>query len=546
MPSLSVDGREVSVPEGTTVIQAAEKLGIFIPRYCYHPGLSIAGNCRICLVEVEKIPKLQIACNAYVTEGMVVHTKSEKAEDGRRAVLEFLLANHPLDCPVCDQSGECDLQNFYMNFGLYNPRFREHKVKKKKAVELGPHVMLDQERCILCSRCVRFTDEITKTGEFGIFNRGDQAELGIYPGAVLDNPYSANVVDICPVGALTESDFRFKARVWYLSSAPTVCNGCSQGCNVDMHYVLDRPHLNDGARVSRIKPRYNQDVNQWWLCDEGRYGFGWIDQGRLTKVRGPDGAQATWEQALSAISTALAGLVKDQDGERNGAGARIGVIASAQLTNEELFLIREIFEGALGAQVSASVPEQPGSSDDFLIKGDKNPNTLGATLLGLAGPDARDARQILDEALAGNLDVLWVVGRDLVELFGEENVRELRERVGLFVFSGTNENPTVPLAHWVLPSAAYVEKDGTFVNCHGRVQRIGRAFPPLQDSREDWRILLELAGKLGLPLDWREPREIFLGLAEAAPPFAGLTYETIGDQGVEVRPIEPPAGATVT
>ena len=546
MPSLSVDGREVSVPEGTTVIQAAEKLGIFIPRYCYHPGLSIAGNCRICLVEVEKIPKLQIACNAYVTEGMVVHTKSEKAEDGRRAVLEFLLANHPLDCPVCDQSGECDLQNFYMNFGLYNPRFREHKVKKQKAVELGPHVMLDQERCILCSRCVRFTDEITKTGEFGIFNRGDQAELGIYPGAVLDNPYSANVVDICPVGALTESDFRFKARVWYLSSAPTVCNGCSQGCNVDMHYVLDRPHLNDGARVSRIKPRYNPDVNQWWLCDEGRYGFGWIDQGRLTKVRGPDGAQATWEQALSAISTALAGLVKDQDGERNGAGARIGVIASAQLTNEELFLIREIFEGALGAQVSASVPEQPGSSDDFLIKGDKNPNTLGATLLGLAGPDARDARQILDEALAGNLDVLWVVGRDLVELFGEENVRELRERVGLFVFSGTNENPTVPLAHWVLPSAAYVEKDGTFVNCHGRVQRIGRAFPPLQDSREDWRILLELAGKLGLSLDWREPREIFLGLAEAATPFAGLTYETIGDQGVEVRPIEPPAGATVT
>ena len=546
MPSLSVDGREVSVPEGTTVIQAAEKLGIFIPRYCYHPGLSIAGNCRICLVEVEKIPKLQIACNAYVTEGMVVHTKSEKAEDGRRAVLEFLLANHPLDCPVCDQSGECDLQNFYMNFGLYNPRFREHKVKKQKAVELGPHVMLDQERCILCSRCVRFTDEITKTGEFGIFNRGDQAELGIYPGAVLDNPYSANVVDICPVGALTESDFRFKARVWYLSSAPTVCNGCSQGCNVDMHYVLDRPHLNDGARVSRIKPRYNPDVNQWWLCDEGRYGFGWIDQGRLTKVRGPDGAQATWEQALSAISTALAGLVKDQDGERNGAGARIGVIASAQLTNEELFLIREIFEGALGAQVSASVPEQPGSSDDFLIKGDKNPNTLGATLLGLAGPDARDARQILDEALAGNLDVLWVVGRDLVELFGEENVRELRERVGLFVFSGTNENPTVPLAHWVLPSAAYVEKDGTFVNCHGRVQRIGRAFPPLQDSREDWRILLELAGKLSLSLDWREPREIFLGLAEAAPPFAGLTYETIGDQGVEVRPIEPPAGATVT
>jgi len=533
MPKLTIDGCEVTVPDGTTVIQAAEKLGIFVPRYCYHPGLSIAGNCRICLVDVERLPKLQIACNTPVTEGMVVHTKNEKAEDGQRAVLEFLLANHPLDCPVCDQSGECDLQNFYLNFGLYNPRFREQKVKKHKAVALGPHVMLDQERCILCSRCVRFTDEITKTGEFGIFNRGDHAELGLYPGNELNNRYSANVVDICPVGALTERNFRFKARVWYLSSAPTVCNGCSQGCNMDLHYVLDRPHLNDGARVVRVKPRYNPDVNQWWLCDEGRYGFGWMDHARLDKVRGPftdtaNAASPTWEQALTAISTALARLTKEQ------AGARIGVIASAQLTIEELFLIREIFRSALGARVSASVPEKPGSSDDFLIKADKNPNTLGATLLGLAGPDAPSAGQIVDEALAGNLDAVWVMGHDLVELFGVEKVRALSERVGLFVFSGTNENSTVSFAHWVLPSAAYVEKDGTFVNCHGRVQRIGRAFPPLRDSREDWRILSELAGKLGLPLDWQGPEKIFLRLAQAVAPFQGLSYQTIGVTGVGV------------
>ncbi len=310
-------------------------------------------------------------------------------------------------------------------------------------MELGPHVMLDQERCILCSRCVRFTDEITKTGEFGIFDRGDRAELGLYPGDVLDNPYSANVVDICPVGALTESDFRFKARVWYLAGASTVCNGCSQGCNMDLHFVLDRPHLKDGARVVRIKPRCNPDVNQWWLCDEGRYGFGWLDQARLKKVRGPSAeaviaADPTWEQALTAISRALAGSGKEQ------AGARIGVIASAQLTNEELFLIREILQGSLGARVSAAVAERPGSCDDFLIKADKNPNTLGATLLGFAGSEAPDAGQIVDEALAGNLDALWVFEHDLVELFGEESVRELSERVGLFVFSGTNENPTVP------------------------------------------------------------------------------------------------------
>ena len=532
MLSLTVDGREVSVPDGTTVIQAAEKLGIFIPRYCYHPGLSIAGNCRICLVDVEKSSKLQIACNTPATDGMVVHTKNDAAESGRRAVLEFLLANHPLDCPVCDQSGECDLQNFYMNFGLYNPRFREHKVKKQKALTLGPHVMLDQERCILCSRCVRFTDEITKTGEFGIFNRGDKAELGIYPGEVLNNPYSANVVDICPVGALTESDFRFKARVWYLSSAPTVCNGCSQGCNIDMHFVLDRPHLNDGARVVRVKPRYNPDVNQWWLCDEGRYGLGWLDKDRLTEVRAANATDATWEQALTTISTALAGERKEED------AARIGVIASAQLTNEELFLVRKIFQEALGARVTASVPEKPGSSDDLLIKADKNPNTLGATLLGLASPDAGDdARQIVDEALAGKLDALWVFGHDLVKYFGRDKVRELSEKVKVFVFSGTNENPTASFAHWVLPTSGYVEKDGTFVNCHGRVQRIGSAFTPLGDSREDWRILLELAGLLGLPLKWQDPEQVFLELAKTEAPFAGLSYETIGDQGIEIAPI---------
>ena len=535
MPTLTIDGREATVPEGTTVISAAEKLGIFVPRYCYHPGLSIAGNCRICLVEIENIPKLQIACNMPVTEGMVVYTKSEKAEDGRRAVLEFLLANHPLDCPVCDQSGECDLQNFYMNFGLYNPRFREHKVKKKKAVKLGPHVMLDQERCILCSRCVRFTDEITKTSEFGIFNRGDKAELGLYPGDVLDNPYSANVVDICPVGALTESDFRFKARVWYLSSASTVCNGCSQGCNVDLHYVLDRPHLNDGARILRLKPRYNQDVNQWWMCDEGRYGFEWVDRARLDCVRGPsaDSADASWDKALATISVALKDSAKQQELDSS-----IGVIASAQLTNEELFLIRELFQDALGAQVSATVPERPGASDDFLMKTDKNPNTQGATLLGLTGPETVAAGQLVEKAIAGKLDVLWVFGHDLVDLFGQETSRQLYEKVPLVIFSGTNENPTTEFAHWVLPTAAYMEKDGTFVNCHGRIQRIGRAFSPIGESREDWRMLLELAALIDRPFGWSGPEEIFKKLAEEDGPFHGLSYEAIGALGAELNQLQ--------
>jgi NADH-quinone oxidoreductase subunit G len=518
MIKLVIDGREVECPEGTTVIQAAEKLGIFIPRYCYHPGLSIAGNCRICLVDVEKNPKLQIACNTPVTAGMVVSTKNGKAEDGRRAVLEFLLANHPLDCPVCDQSGECDLQNFYMSFGLYDPRFREQKVKKKKAVALGPHVMLDQERCILCSRCVRFSDEISRTGEFGIFNRGDGAELGLYPGVTLDNPYSGNVVDICPVGALTEREFRFKARVWYLSSAPTLCNGCSTGCNIDVHFVLDRPHLNDGARVLRLKPRYNPEVNQWWMCDEGRFGFHGIDRGRLTKVQ-HKGADSTWEQALSAIGSALA------------KPGKIGVLASTQLTTEELFLVRELFQKKLSARVAASPLRPQGKGDEFLIDPDKNPNIMGASLLGLPN----DASGLVEDAVEGRLEALWVFGHDLTKLVEEKKLKELSQKLSLFVFSGTNECPTASFAQWELPTAAYVEKDGTFVNKKGRVQRIGLAFPPLPDSREDYRVLLEVARRAGHPFAWSKLPEIFLALASAEKAFSGLSYEAIGLEGAPVK-----------
>jgi NADH-quinone oxidoreductase subunit G len=402
-----------------------------------------------------------------------------------------------------------------MNFGLYDPRFREQKVKKKKAVALGPHVMLDQERCILCSRCVRFSDEISKTGEFGIFNRGDRAELGLYPGLVLDNPYSANVIDICPVGALTEREFRFKARVWYLSSAPSVCNGCSTGCNIDVHFVLDRPHLNEGARVLRLKPRYNADVNQWWMCDEGRFGFHWIDRGRLTKVR-HRGADATWEEALSTIAASLSKPTK------------LGVIASSQLTTEELFLIRELFQSKLGASVAAPPLKPPGARDDFLLKADKNPNTAGVNMLGLS---STEATSLLEDALEGRLDALWVFGHDL----DGKKLEELSKKLRLFVFSGTNENPTASAAHWVLPTAGYVEKDGTFVNDKGRVQRVGCAFPPLPDSREDWRVLLDLAQRLNHKLPWRKPQEIFVGLTNAVPSFASLSYEAVGPSGAQSK-----------
>ncbi len=528
MPTLTIDGKSITVPEGTTVIQAAESQGIFIPRYCYHPGLSIAGNCRICLVEIEKNPKLQIACNTPVVEGMVVRTNSPRVSQGQQSVLEFLLINHPLDCPVCDQSGECDLQNFYLKYGLYDARFREQKVKKPKVVPIGPTVMLDAERCILCSRCVRFTDEITKTGELGIFNRGDQAEIGLGPGKVLDNRYSGNVVDICPVGALTDRDFRFKARVWYLSTSPSICNGCSQGCNIELHDVLDRPHLSGGARVMRIKPRYNAEVNQWWICDEGRYGYKFIDQDRLRKVL-RHGVESSWEKALSELAEGLRQV------HLEAAPHRLGVLPSAQLTLEELFLIRKLFKDLLGVPYcTADVPARPGYADDFLIKADKNPNTRGATLLGLAGEGVPPAAQVIEEIQAGRIRALWVFGHDLVELFGEALVKDLAKRLCVFIFQGSNVNGTARYAHWVLPSAVYAEKEGTFVNVHGRLQRIFQAFEPLPEARSDSEILLDLFDHLNLPVPGRTAEEIFHAVGEAVPIFSGLTYEKIGLQGTQL------------
>src|SRR4051812_6765074 len=269
MPKLTIDGVEVEVPAGTTIIQAADKLGINIPRYCYHPALPVAGNCRICMVEVEKQPKLQIACYTPVAEGMVVKTNSPKVLEVRKTVLEFLLVNHPVDCPVCDQAGECKLQDYYMEHGQYNSRLVDVKVKKeKKAFSIGPTIMLDQERCILCTRCVRFADNITKTHEFGVFDRGDHSELDVYKP--LENKYSGNVADICPVGALTDKDFRFKCRVWYLEKTKSVCPSCSMGCNVTVEWDKARPHAQKTARVMRLKPRLNPEVNDYWMCDNGR------------------------------------------------------------------------------------------------------------------------------------------------------------------------------------------------------------------------------------------------------------------------------------
>ena len=528
MPKLTIDGKEIEVPAGTTIIQAADKLGIAIPRYCYHEALPVSGNCRICMVEVEKMAKPQIACYTPVSDGMVVKTTSQKVLDVRKAVLEFLLVNHPLDCPVCDQAGECKLQDYYMDHGKYDSRLDDVKVKKeKKAVSLGPTVMLDQERCILCTRCVRFTDNISKTHEFGVFDRGDHSQLDLYPGKELNNNYSGNVVDICPVGALTDKDFRFKCRVWYLSKTNSVCPGCSMGCNITVEWDRSRPHQQKKARVMRLKPRLNPDVNNYWMCDVGRYAYPSIDENRILTPQFKNDL-ISWEKAIAMIAQVILPLQSEKRLDK------IGVLASAQLTNEDLFVIRKLFKETLkGVQIDFKMPEQAGKSDDFLLKADRNPNTAGA----LAILESQDgvASQIIQKAKQGEIDVLYVFGQDLVKLFGKETVEQIAKKVKLFVYQGSNINDTCSYAHLIIPSAVYAEKDGTFTNVQKRVQRILPAFLPLGEAKGDWEILSLFSQKLETPVVYKNSKEIFKDISATIASFSDMSYDKIADQGMILK-----------
>jgi NADH-quinone oxidoreductase subunit G len=483
------------------------------------------------MVDLEKAPRPTIACNTQAADGMVVMTQTPRVLELRRSVMEWHLVNHPLDCPVCDQAGECWLQIYYMQHGLYEPRMIDDKVHKPKAVPIGPHVMLDAERCILCSRCVRFCDTITKTGELGIFNRGDHSELGLFPGTALDNAYSGNVVDICPVGALTDRDFRFQARVWYLDRAKSICPGCARGCNIEVHTNTKRTHHAQGRRVVRLKPRFNADVNQWWICDEGRYGFDEVDA--PTRIERPElreGGSArplSWEEAVAALAAGL----------RAAGPEGTGVLLSPRMTNEDLWLARRLFRDTLGvAHVDFRVPPRtPGSEDELLRRADKTPNARGAELIGCGRADAADGRHVLDAARAGRLRLLWVFDHDLLDAgWPAAEAEEALARVEGVVFQGPTANRTSARAHVVLPSAAYVEREGTWTNVDGRVQRFWRAVLPRAEARPDCEILGAVARALGH--DWQPLRgePLFRALAAAVPAFAGMSYRGIGDQGALV------------
>src|SRR5271157_2872555 len=405
MPKLTIDGKEVEAGANLNLIQAAERAGIEVPHYCYHPGLTIAGNCRMCLVEVEKMPKLQIACNTRVAEGMVVHTKSDKAKTAQKAVLEFLLINHPIDCPVCDQAGECKLQDYYMDYDRMPSRFAlGTKNKKGKAIDIGAGVMLDQERCILCARCTRFFDEITRTHELAIFGRGDHNVIDIYPDRKVDNRYAGNVVDICPVGALTEKDFRFRMRVWYLHRTPSICGGCERGCSIDIHHHR--------GRIYRYKPRQNPEVNSYWICDEGRHGFPALQsESRLGAPMAQSKDRLVPEGWPAAIRRAAETIAEYK---RSYGPGSIGAIVGAQATNEAAFELKRLIATTIGSAHLGAVsysPPDASADDNLLIRANKNPNTRGLAALGLFA----DGVDRLTRAIAsGELKLLIALRADLV------------------------------------------------------------------------------------------------------------------------------------
>jgi len=526
MPKLTIDGKEIEVADGLNLIQAAEQIGVEIPHYCYHPALTIVGNCRMCLVEVEKAPKLQIACNTKVAEGMVVHTQSAKTKAAQKAVLEFLLINHPIDCPVCDQAGECKLQDYYMDYDQQPSRFElGKKVRKGKAIPIGSDVMLDQERCVLCARCTRFFDEVTHTSELAIFERGDHNEIDIYPEHPVNNKYAGNVIDICPVGALTEKDFRFRMRVWYLHRATSVCGGCERGCAIDIHHQR--------GRIYRYKPRYNPEVNSYWMCDEGRHDFVKLQtETRLTAPLFQDRDRMVpeeWGVAARRIASRI-------EATKKSFGPRaIGAIIGAQATNEEAFALKRLMLDTIGSDRLAMVSYTPpglSGEDDFLIRANKNPNTRGLEALGIP-PVHFDhfAKAVAD----GELKMLVVMRADLVRMMSEAEFVNAFGALDYLTVLDTDANETVQMANNVLPIGAYPETDGSFTNFKGRVQRISQAFPPPGEALTGIEAIARLSHAIDGAEHTSDAHVIFTQLAASEPAFEGISFDALMPHGASLK-----------
>ncbi|HSN27089.1 MAG TPA: 2Fe-2S iron-sulfur cluster-binding protein [Kofleriaceae bacterium] len=500
--TLTIDGTSVTVPKGTNVLEAARTLGLDISAFCYHPGLPVVAQCRQCLVSIEKNPKLQPSCQQVVAEGMVVHTTDPASTLARKQQLEFTLVNHPIDCPICDKAGECTLQRLYFDHDNADSRVDTPKVHKDKAVDLGPNIVLDQERCILCSRCIRTCDEVAGQHQLEFAYRGDHEELTTAPGEQLDNPYSLNTVDVCPVGALTSKDFRFTMRAWELEATPSVCNGCATGCNVEIH------HKN--GRAWRLVPRHNPAVNKYWMCDEGRFTYHSAREERLAGAT-VDGLPAGWDRALASAAKRLGVFLKD--------ASQIGVVLSALHTNEDNFALASLAKAwGAGHVYIAGKPPVPARADGRLRVADVNPNMAGvkaiAEALGLTATPAFE----LGTTLPANLRGLVVLG-DVLPGLDAGKLKELE-----VISIAAHERGPVPSARVALPAADWLEVSGTITNNQGLVQRMHAAFAPPGQAIPAWEAVVRLAHATGVKLAWTHAREVFKDMAAAVPPWNTLVW----------------------
>ena len=522
MPTLKIDGITVEVPAGVPIIEAAKKAGCEVPYFCYHDKLSRPANCRQCLVEVAKAPKLVPACYTTVAEGMEISTKSPRVQDAQRSNMEFLLLNHPVDCPICDQAGECKLQDYYRDYDFKPSRLNVLPNHKPKVVRLGAKVVLDAERCVLCTRCIRFYEEIVHERPIGVFKRGNKSEIAVYPGHELQPGYARNIVDICPVGALTSEDFRFKKRVWFLDKTESVCTGCATGCNISLEH-------HEGVAY-RNKPRENADVNECWICDDGAYSYKRINDERVLAptIRGASGpagdapGEVTWAEALAKAAE----LLRAPDG-----GRPVGIVLSPQASVEDTWAWLRLGREALGGDVRWYVGGKAlWKGDDVLRSVDQNPNTLGAKLIaGVLGgkPGLLDAAALKADLEGNKLRTLVLIGGDLPDAKLYDSLR----KAPALIHVGTHVSPAVAAAQVFLPGVTHAEKEGVFVNGEGRAQRFHQAMEPRGRAAPEWKIALKLAGKLGVDFAWAGPQALFQEIAEQVPAFAGQSYATLGAQG---------------
>ena len=510
MVTLTVDGVEVSVAPGTPVIEAAARAGVSVPHYCYHPGIPTRpAQCRMCLVEVEGQPKLQPSCVLASGDGMVIHTTSEAAEEARKSVIEFLLLNHPLDCPICDAAGQCNLQDYAFETGQLESRFRDEKLVLGRD-RVADDILYFGDRCIICTRCVRFMSDVAGDESLIVAQRGHRAYIDTFPGRDLDNAFRGNIVDVCPVGALVHEDFLFKARAWDLDRAPSVCTGCSTGCNVTLDVKENQ--------IVRLKPRYNPDVNSYWMCDHGRKHLVMSNRGvraEVPLVRDGDRLVATtWEGALERAAAALESA--------NGGSA----VVSAHASNESLFFFRSLLDRAGITGGSFRVDQGDTATlagfPKLQLRADRAPNASGAEKLGFLRADGW-----ADDRASSSGGSLLVLEDALIDA-----PEELADGRSFFLFLGSRLSPLARRADVILPIATFAEMDGTFANFEGRVQRFQQALRPPGMARPGWMALSALLARMGEGETVTEARDAFAALATAVPVFEGLEWDAIGFRGV--------------